>query len=78
MAILDLNHEPDEGDVEVLPDLNEALGEDGHSDDAQAEDDNHFVQQGDEQSTGTIISIPEFTFCANHGTVNHKGSPSSF
>lgn len=78
MAILDLNHEPDEGDGEVLPDLNEALREDDHSDDAQGEDDNPFVQQGEEQSISThhtIISISEFTFCAKHGTVNHKGSP---
>ena len=40
MATLDLNQEPDVEDVEVLPDLNEALVGDDHFDDAHGGDEN--------------------------------------
>ena len=57
MATLDLNQEPDVEDVEVLPDLNEALVGDDHFDDAHGGDENQNVNQGDDEATGTHDTI---------------------
>jgi hypothetical protein len=74
MAILDLNQEPDEGDGEELPDLNDALRED--FDDAQGENQNIPVNQEHEQATGTLTTVFLFTYFCITWQGNSQGSPS--